>query len=84
MARTYTPHFDPHNPPPRLTRPMMAEYLLAKLGLQIAPRTLEACPLPSRIVNGRATYDTAEALAYGKAMLDGAPGLRGGRTRKAA
>ena len=81
--RAHQPMIDPRNPPPRLTRPLLSELLMAVLGLQVSPRTLETWPLETRIVNGRATYDTAEAVAHGRAMLDGAPGLRGGRIRHA-
>jgi hypothetical protein len=82
--RAYKPTLDPLNPPPRVTRALAAELLLAALGIVVSPRTLESWPLATRIVNGHATPDTAEILARGRAMLDGSPILRGGRTRKAA
>ncbi len=80
--RTYKPMLDPRNPPPRVDRKMAAELLLARLGIVASPRTIEGWPLTSRLVNGRATLDTAELLAHGRAMLDGSPSVRGGRTRK--
>ena len=79
----YQPHFDPAHPPPRVTRPMAAQLLLAQFGIVVAPRTLEAWPLPVRILGGRATFDTNEVLARGRAMLDDAPAICGGRTRAA-
>lgn len=84
QRRTHRPTLDLRNPPPRVTRPMLSELLLALLGLQVSPRTLESWPLATRLVNGRATYDTAEALAYGRKLVDGSPNVRGGRSRKAA
>jgi hypothetical protein len=84
VRRTYKPTLDFDNPPPRVDRQAAAALLYARLGLRISPRTLEAWPLVTRLLNGRATYDTAELLAHGHAMLDGSPGVRGGRTRKAA
>ena len=84
VRRTHQPTLDPTNPPPRLDRKAAAALLYARLGLQVSPRTLETWPLTSRLVNGRATYDTAELLAHGRAMLDASPSTRGGRTRKIA
>ena len=77
--RTFQPTLDPANPPPRVDRKAAAALLYALLGLQVSPRTLETWPLPTRLVNGRATLATAEVLAHGRAMLDGAPSVRGGR-----
>ncbi len=82
--RTYRPALDPANPPPRVDRQAAAALLYAQLGLQVSPRTLEAWPLPTRQLNGRATFDTAELLAHGRAMLDGSPSVRSGRTRRTA
>lgn len=82
--RSYKPTLDPLNPPPRVDRSMLAELLFARLGIRVSPRTLEGWPLASKLVNGRATYDTVAALAHGSALLDGSPSVRGGRTRKAA
>lgn len=82
--RAYKPELDPKNPPPRVDRQAGAALLLAALGIRVSPRTLEGWPVPSALVNGRATYGTSELLAHGRAMLDGTPCVRGGRTCKAA
>ncbi len=82
--RTYKPLLDPQNPPPRVDRKGGATVLYAQVGLQVSPRTLETWPLATRLLNGRATLDTAELLAHGRAMLDGSPSLRGGRSRRPA
>ena len=81
--RTYTPQLDLRNPPPRVDRQAGAALLYAVLGVRVSPRTLEGWPLATRLVNGRATLDTAELLAHGRTLLDGSPNVRGGRTRKA-
>ena len=82
--RTYKPTLDVQNPPPRVDRKMAAELLFARLGIVASPRTIEAWPLATKLVNGRATLDTGEVLAHGRAMLDGSPSIRGGRAYKAA
>lgn len=79
----HQPAFDPAHPPPRVTRPMTAALLFARFGIVVSPRTLEGWPLPVRILGGRATFDTNEVLARGRAMLDGAPAICGGRVRTA-
>lgn len=79
--RSYKPTLDLQNPPPRVDRKMAAELLLARLGIVASPRTIEAWPLATRLVNGHATLDTTELLAHGRAMLDRSPSVRGGRTR---
>jgi len=79
--RAYKPTLDPSNPPPRVDRQAGAALLFARLGLRVSPRTLESWPLPTRLLNGRATYDTAELLAHGRALLDAALPIRGGRKR---
>ena len=84
VRRTYKPALDPANPPPRVDRQAGAALLYVRLGLQVSPRTLETWPVATRLLNGRATYDTAELLAHGRAMLDGSPSLRGGRNGRAA
>jgi len=84
LRNKYQPAFDPAFPPPRVTRPMAAHLLFARFGIIVAPRTLEGWPLPVRILGGRATFDTNEILARGRAMLDGAPAICGGRSRAAA
>jgi hypothetical protein len=57
--------------------------LIKRFYFSVSPRTLEAWPLPTRRVNGKAIYVTAELLAYARAMLDAAPTIRGGRGAKA-
>ena len=54
------------------------------LGFPVSPRTLEGWPVPTRLVNGKATFDTAELLAFARSKLDAAPTVQGGRTRTAA
>ena len=44
-----------------------------------SPRTIEAWPLATRRVNGKATIATAELLALAEAKLAAAPVIRGGR-----
>lgn len=82
--RAYAPTLDPRNPPPRVDRQAGAALLLAALGIRVSPRNLESWPVPTRLLNGRATMDTKELLAHGRTLLDGAPSVRGGRTRRAA
>lgn len=69
--------------PPRIARRDAAPVLYAVLGFPVSPRTLESWPVPTRLVNGKATFDTAELLAFAKAKLDAAPAIQGGRTRDA-
>ncbi len=82
-CRTYEPALDPAKPPARVDRKMLAYLLFILLGLRVSPRTIEGWPLETKLVNGRATHDTAAGLAYGRAMLDAAPAVRGGRKRAA-
>ena len=81
--RTYRPAFDVRNPPPRVDRKMAAELLFACLGIIVSPRTIESWPLNTRLVNGRATLDTSETLAYGRDLLEGSPNIRGGHKQAA-
>ena len=74
------PPIDPANPPPRIPRKVASPFLLAVLGFPVSPRTLESWPVPTRLVNGKATFDTAELLAYARSKLDAAPAIMGGRT----
>lgn len=67
--------------PPRIARRDAAPILYAVLGFPVSPRTLESWPVPTRLVNGKATFDTAELLAYARSKLDEAPTIQGGRTR---
>ena len=71
-------------PPPRVTRRDAAALLYAVLGVPVSPRTLESWPVPTRLVNGKATFNTAELLAFARSKLDAAPVLRGGRSRTAS
>lgn len=73
---------DPASPPPRVDRKDGAE-LLTRRGFKVSPRTLESWPLTVRRINGRATYDTAELLAYAETKAAEAPPIRGGRKRTA-
>lgn len=82
--RKHQPAFDPAHPPPRVTRPMAAQLLLARFGIVVAPRTLEAWPLPVRILNNRATFDTTELLAHGRALVADSPAICGVRACAAA
>lgn len=67
-------------PPPRVDRKDGSE-LLMRLGYKISPRTLERWPLTVRLINGRATYDTAELLAHADAKVAEAAPIRGGRNK---
>jgi len=71
------------NLPPRIARRDAAPVLYAVLGFPVSPRTLESWPVPTKLVNGKATFDTAELLAYARSKLDAAPAIQGGRTRAA-
>jgi hypothetical protein len=72
-------------PPPlpvRVDRRTAAD-LVTRLFFPVSHRTVEAWPLTVRHVNGKATLETAELLAYAQAKLDAAPPIKGGRTRRA-
>lgn len=75
----HAPSFDPRNPPPRVTRAMGSAVILAQVGMQVSPRTLETWPVPTRMVNGRATFDTAELIAHASHRLQESADVRGGR-----
>ena len=79
VRRAYKPTLDPQNLPPRVTRQDAASALYAVLGFPVSPRTLESWPVATRLVNGKATFDTAELLAFAGNKLNEAPSLRGGR-----
>ncbi len=70
------------NLPPRIARRDAAPVLYAVLGFPVSPRTLESWPVPTRLVNGKATFDTAELLAFARSKLDAVPAIQGGRGRK--
>ena len=74
------PPIDPANPPPRIPRKVASPFLLAALGFPVSPRTLESWPVATKLVNGKATFDTAELLAYARSKVDAAPVIQGGRT----
>ncbi len=84
VRRAYKPTLDLRNPPPRVDRQAGAVLLYAVLGFPVSPRTLESWPVPTRLVNGKATFDTAELLAFARAKLNEAPVIRGGRKGNAA
>ena len=67
--------------PPRIARRDAAPVIYAVLGVPVSPRTLESWPVPTRLVNGKATFDTAELLAFARTKLDAAPAIQGGRNR---
>ena len=68
--------------PVRVDRKTGAE-LVAKFYFPVSPRTLEAWPLMTRQVNGKATVATADLFAYARQKLDAAPPPRlGGRKPK--
>ena len=69
--------------PVRVDRRAAAE-LVTRLFFPVSPRTVEAWPLIVRHVNGKATLETAEVLAFAQAKLDAAPPIKGGRRRTVA
>ncbi len=77
----HRPELTPAAPPPRIARRDAAALLYATLGFPVSPRTLESWPVPTRLVNGKATFDTAELIAFARTKMDAAPVIRGGRTR---
>lgn len=64
--------------PRRVDRRALAD-LVSKLYFPVSYRTVEAWPLVVKRVNGKATIDVREGLAFAKAKLDAAPAIRGGR-----
>ena len=77
----YKPELPPGAPPPRVTRLDGAALLYRELGFPISPRTLESWPVPTMRANGKATYDSAELLAFARARMAATPVQRGGRNR---
>ncbi|MBP0446704.1 hypothetical protein J8J14_18160 [Roseomonas sp. SSH11] len=69
--------------PPRVDRRTGAE-LVTRLLFPVSHRTLEAWPLTTQRVNGKAVIPTAELLAHAQSLLDAAPAVRGGRRTKTA
>lgn len=66
--------------PRRVDRRGAAE-IITKNYFPVSARTLERAPLTWRHVNGKAICETAEALEWARAKLDGAAPIRGGRRR---
>ena len=79
--KRHKPDLTPGTLPPRIARRDAAPILYAVLGFPVSPRSLEAWPVPTRLVNGKATYDTQELLAHACARMDAAATQRGGRSR---
>ena len=73
----------PTDLPPRVDRRTGAD-LVTRLLFPVSHRTLEAWPLTTQHVNGKAVIPTAELLAHAQALLDAAPTVRGGRRSKVA
>ena len=78
-----SPGLDLSTLPTRMDRRMGAEIITRHL-FPVSHRSIEAWPLAVRRVNGRALYDTRELLAHAQTILDAAPSIRSGRTRKVA
>src|SRR5690349_8143985 len=64
--------------PRRVDRRAAAE-LVSRFFFPVSYRSIEAWPLATRLVNGKAVMETAELLAVAKAKFDAAPAIRGGR-----
>lgn len=69
--------------PKRVDRRAAAE-LVSRLYFPVSHRTVEAWPLVTKRVNGKAIVETRDVLAYAKAKLDAAPPIRGGRRTSSA
>lgn len=79
--RRHKPDLTPGILPPRIARRDAAPILYAVLGFPVSPRTLETWPVPTRLVNGKATFCTTELLDFARAKMDAAANIRGGRSR---
>jgi len=64
--------------PARVDRATAAA-LVTRYFFSVSPRTLEAWPLATRRVNGKAHIETAELLAVARARFDAAPRVMSGR-----
>jgi hypothetical protein len=64
--------------PPRLGRRAAAAFLSLHF-FPVSPRTIEAWPIPSRRVNGKALYETIDLITYANQKIDEAAVSRGGR-----
>jgi hypothetical protein len=62
---------------PHYRRRPAAQYLSGKLGTPISDRTLEALPIPYRIVAGKAIYDEPDLDAYAAAQLSAPARVKG-------
>jgi hypothetical protein len=69
--------------PPNVDRRTGAD-LLSRHLFPVSHRTLEAWPLPTRRVNGKAVVPTVELFRIAHAMLAASPVIMGGRHRGAA
>ena len=76
----HKPELPPGPLPPRVTRRDAATLLYRELGFAVSPRTLEAWPISTMRLGGKAMLDTAELLAHARDLIARAPVLRGGRT----
>lgn len=55
--------------------------LVNKHFFPVSSRTIEAWPIPTKLVNGKATMATADLFAYAQEKLDAAPEIMGGRKK---
>ena len=69
---------DPKRLPASLDRTGVAR-VVSHYFFPVSSRTIEAWPLPYRVIAGRAVYRTAEVLAFARRLLESAPLIRGGR-----
>ena len=76
----HKPELPPGPLPPRVTRRDAATLLYRELGFAVSPRTLEAWPVSTMRLGGKAMLDTAELLAHARALIARAPVQKGGRT----
>jgi hypothetical protein len=53
--------------------------LVTRFFFPVSPRTIEAWPLATRLVNGKALIETSELLRFAMGKLEAAPAVRGGR-----
>jgi hypothetical protein len=65
--------------PPRLDRRGLARAFSDIFGVPYSHRTMEARPYPWRMVNGRATTETRNAVEDEYARFEAAPEYRAGR-----
>lgn len=70
--------------PPFLDRATIAAVARVRFGITASARSIERWPLQIHYLNGYATAKTADVLAFLAKMIEQAPAIPGGRTRKAA